>query len=168
MLQPELLQDCNSNPIYLTSLICAALIISQLSQFTAVAREHLCLWRCYSFQHRGWDFAHIIQRYNLQIISCCQRCLQGCQGALTLPGTSAPYPSISWPSCTDARHHSEENVPEFRDCNRDTKDALPSKRFLWFDISQFPWAPVWRSRAWSTRLQWGTTATLRNLSLAQS
>lgn len=148
VLQPELLQEWNSNPIYLPSLICAALIISQLSQLTAVAREHPYLWRRYPFQHRGGVFAQIIQRCNLQIISSWQRCPQGWQSALTLPGTCAPYPSIScgisWPPCTAARHHAEGSVPEFRDFNRDIKDqrCTPPKEVLWSGVYQFPWAPV--------------------------
>lgn len=149
MLQPELLQECNSSPIYLTSLICAALIISQLSQFTAVAREHPCLWRRYSFQHRGWVFTQITQRNGLQIISSWQRPFPGLAECTTLPGTRAPFPSvshgISWPPCTAARHHTlRENVPKFRDCNRATKAqrCAPLEGVLWFGISQFPWAPV--------------------------
>lgn len=89
-----------------------------------------------------------------------------------------PWHFLTTLHCCQAPH-TEEKVPKFRDSNRATKaqGCTPLKDALWFGISQFPWAPVttcwpqspaWRVRGWSTSLQWGAMATLRNPSMTDT
>lgn len=180
MLQPELLQECNSNPICLTSLICAALIISQLSQFTAVAREHPYLWRHYSFSTEVEFLLRSSREPICRKSPAARGHSQGWQSALTLPGTRAPYPSISHgissPPCTAARHHTLRKMSQNSETATELpkpKDALPSKRccgLLFHNSHGLQWqsqSPGWRSRGWRTSLQCAVTSTLRTTTQTQ-